>query len=252
MTDFLSVHSPTMPTSTDKPITYLSMTTMTSTIASTQFITTTATIIASNCPNIATVNLNTSQSPVATSSYNSSTVMMLPSSPTVVTPSDHGPSLFSGLPENGTRIPQTILSTPSSLLVVTSSGNGTSSFSGLRGSGAFSSSSSFSTRVDRSSKFLSSISVYKTEASSVSGVDPGVSARTPSGLVLMSKLIPVAKVRNTDPTSATSMSPFNRRTFAVGLGVAHPGLDYTQSSIGPSVDTISVVKVTDSGATKTS
>lgn len=243
-----------MPISTDRPITYLSTTTMTSTIASTQSITTTATVIASNCPNIATVNSNTSLSPVSTRFYNSSTVMMLiPSSPTVVTPSDHGPPSFSGLPENGTRIPQTTLSTPSSLLVVTSSGYGTSSFSGLRGSGAFSSSSSFSTLVTRSSKFLSSISVYKTEASSVSGVDPGVSGKNPSSLVLMSKLIPVAKVRNTDPTLATSMSQFNRRNLAVGgLGVAHPGLDYTLSSIGPSVDTISLVKVTDRGATKTS
>ncbi|KAF6239806.1 hypothetical protein HO173_002352 [Letharia columbiana] len=215
---------------TETVTTYLSTATVTSTISSTKLITATAKVVASNCPTTTATTSDTVKLTALTKVYTSGTVgMPAHSSPPPVS-SDYGIPSSSGLPENGAHVIETYISILSNPRADISSGYGTSSYSRLPGSGALSPQSSLSRFVTRSTKSRSSTSVSGSEASTLRSVIAAISNKHPP----VSKKPPVATVRYTHPTRATSVSQLDRGSLTVrGHGVAYGEADYTLSSKGP-------------------
>lgn len=206
---------------------------MTSTISSTKLITATAKVVASNCPTTTATTSDTVKLTALTKVYTSGTVGMPAHSSPPPVPSDYGIPSSSGLPENGAHVIETYISILSNPRADISSGYGTSSYSRLPGSGALSPQSSLSRFVTRSTKSRSSTSVSGSKASTLRSVIAATSNKHPP----VSKKPPVATVRYTHPTRATSMSQLDRGSLTVrGHGVAYGEADYTLSSRGPSVD----------------
>lgn len=218
-TGFMSIHRPKSPNFAKTITTHLYTATVTWTISSSQFITTTATAIASNCPAIATTTSDTILSAASAMIHTSSTM---------------GPLRHSNRP------------------AVTSSDYGSSSYSGQPGSGAFSSQSRPSIFVTRSHKGFSSITVSKIKKSTFDGLTTGFLDQKPSGLLSFSMSIRATTVQTTDHTRAASMPHFRKHLPNSGRGSAYRVSDYTVSSRGPSVDNTYAAVATERGVMETS
>lgn len=220
VTDFMLVHLPKSPKLTKTITTHLSTATVTSTINSTQFITITATAVAKSCPTTTTTTSNTIVSVASAEVY---------------VPSNNGPLRHSS---------------PSS---VTSSDYGTSSHSGLSGSGAVSSQSHSSIFVTRSNKRVSSTTISKLKASTLSGLITGASDQKSSSLLPASNKIRVVTVGTTDHTRAASVPHFDRRDLTNrGPGTVYSASDNALSFSDPSVDMKYTAVATENGTKQAS